>query len=88
MDAPIYNPQHHGVPRITLRARDAAKSLGISERTLQTLTAAKNIPHFRVGRAVLYSPSSLESWAREASANMTAFDIGAELGEARTPNVS
>ena len=53
--------------RLSLRAREAAKAIGISERTLWSLTAANEIPHVRVGRAVLYPVDGLRDWlARKA----------------------
>jgi len=50
------------VPQLALRPREAAKALGISERTLWTLTRAGEIPHVRLGRAVLYSIDALRAW--------------------------
>jgi excisionase family DNA binding protein len=47
------------IPTLALRPREAAKALGISERTLWTLTKAGRIACVRVGRAVLYSIETL-----------------------------
>ncbi len=50
---------------LAYRPRDAAKALGISERTLWGKTKAGLIPHLRVGRAVLYPVAVLERWLAE-----------------------
>jgi len=42
--------------------RDAAKRLGISERTLWTLTDAGEIPVVRIGRRVLYDLADLRAF--------------------------
>ena len=49
---------------LALRPREAAKALGISERTLWAMTARGEVPHFRIGRSVLYSVDSLREWLR------------------------
>ena len=51
-------------PRLALRPREVARALGISERVLWGLTAdqARGIPHFRIGRSVLYPRAALERW--------------------------
>ncbi len=47
------------IPRLGLRAKDAAIALGISERTLWTLTNTGEIPHRRIGRAIVYPVEGL-----------------------------
>ncbi len=47
---------------LALRTREAAEALGISERTLQSLTSAGEIPHFKLGRANLYPVRELADW--------------------------
>ena len=42
-----------------ISATKAAKTLGISPRSLWTLTRAGTIPHVRLGRRVMYSHNSL-----------------------------
>ena len=49
-------------PQLALRPRDAAKSLGMSERTLWTLTSRGEIPHVKLNRATLYPVESLKQW--------------------------
>lgn len=41
---------------------EGAKMLGISTRTLWTLTNANEIPHTRIGRRVLLNVSALREW--------------------------
>ena len=51
-----------------ISATMAAKTLGISPRSLWTLTQAGTIPFIQLGRRVMYSPSSLQNWvARNTS---------------------
>jgi predicted DNA-binding transcriptional regulator AlpA len=52
------------VPRVLLSAPDAARALGISERTLWGLTKPRGpVPSMRVGGRVLYLTSALRAWA-------------------------
>jgi hypothetical protein len=57
-------------PVLSLRPRDAAKALGIGTRKLWELTADRTsgIPHFRLGKAVLYPVRELQDWLAEHSA--------------------
>lgn len=48
---------------ILMTAKDAAKSLAISPRTLWSLTASGDIQAIRIGRSVRYRPSDLEQFA-------------------------
>lgn len=48
--------------QLALRPRSAAKALGISVRTLWALTASGQIPHIKLGRAVLYPVGQLQTW--------------------------
>lgn len=56
------NDQAGDMPRLLLRPREAAQSLGISERTLWNLTQAGTIPPIRLGRSVRYDPEVLRQW--------------------------
>lgn len=47
---------------LALRTREAAAALGVSERTLQSLVSAGEVPHVRVGRAVLFPVRELRDW--------------------------
>ena len=44
---------------------NAAKALGVSERLLWSLTNRNEIPHFKLGRATLYSVDALRQWMAE-----------------------
>lgn len=56
--------------RIALRPKEAARELGVGLRTLWRLTfEAKEIPHFKVGRAVMYRPEALAAWALRREQN-------------------
>ena len=50
---------------LALRAPDAARALGVSERTLWTMTRAGEIPHVRLGRVIVYPVDELREWLRD-----------------------
>ncbi len=50
---------------LAYRPRETARALGISERTLWAKTKAGDVPHLRLGRAILYPVAMLEQWLRE-----------------------
>jgi excisionase family DNA binding protein len=52
-------------PCLALRPRDAAKALGISERTLWDWTQHGYVPHIRRGKTILYPVSALRRWLDE-----------------------
>jgi excisionase family DNA binding protein len=47
---------------MTLRPREAAEALGVSERTLRSLMRSGEIPFARLNRAVLIPVSGLEAF--------------------------
>lgn len=51
------------VERLALRPREAARALGISERSLRSLQ--HRLPRLRVGRAVLFPVEGLRRWVRD-----------------------
>jgi len=51
-----------------LRPREAAKALGIGERLLWSKTNAGEIPHLRIGRAIIYPVGMLRDWMAEQAA--------------------
>ena len=59
----------HGLPplrlvdRLALRPKEAAEALGISERKLREFLP--ELPHVRVGGAVLLPVEGLRAWLRE-----------------------
>jgi len=59
-------------PCLALRPRQAAKALGVSERTLWTWTQQGSVPFVRLGKTVLYPTDSLRRWLDEqAKATVT-----------------
>ena len=66
----ISTPQEAGTAasttrRLALRPKEASKALGIGERLLWSLTNRGEIPHLKVGKAVLYPIAELERWLSE-----------------------
>jgi len=49
-------------PRLLLSAREAAKALSVSERTLYSRTADGTLPCVRLGGRRLYDPRALTAW--------------------------
>ena len=65
--------------RLALRPRDAAKALGISERTLWGLTSPRGpIPCVRIGpgkrQTVLYPTADLQDWLSRQAATAKGGD--------------
>lgn len=56
---------------LALRPKEAAKALGIGPRLLWTMTNRGEIPHVRLGRAVLYPVDALRRWLVEQVAKGT-----------------
>ncbi len=52
-------------PKLLLSPREAARALGISERTLWTITQSREVPSLRIGRLVKYRPEALAAWLAE-----------------------
>lgn len=48
--------------RLTYRKREAAAALGISERTLHDLLATREIPSFKLNRAVLIPVEGIRAY--------------------------
>ncbi len=63
-------------PCLAMRAREAAKALGVSERTLWDWTDKGQVPHIRRGRVVLYSVDALRQWLQHSSEPKT--EIGGQ----------
>ena len=57
----LNNSVKGGLP-LLIGATMAAKTLGISPRSLWTQTRSGIIPSIRLGRRVMYSPSILQDW--------------------------
>ena len=52
-------------PRLALRSKDAARALGIGERLLWSKTNSGEIPHVRIGKAIIYPVHLLHDWLTE-----------------------
>jgi excisionase family DNA binding protein len=52
-------------PCLSMRPREAAKALGISERLLWEWTDRGVVPHVRLGKAILYPVDSLREWLQK-----------------------
>jgi len=66
------------IPRLALRVRDAAKALGISERTLWGWTNRGDVPHIRIGTVILYPVDSLRDWLKQQAQRAAASDVSNE----------
>lgn len=42
--------------------REASQAIGISERTLWTLTKAGKVPHKKIGNRTLYPKDAIKAW--------------------------
>ncbi len=51
------------VDRLALRPKEAAEALGVSERTIRQILP--ELPHLRVGGAVLLPVESLRAWLKK-----------------------
>ena len=56
------SPQVDTPAPLALRPKDAARALGIGERLLWSKTNAGEIPHVRIGKAILYPVKLLNEW--------------------------
>jgi len=52
---------------LVVSAREAANLLGVSPRTIWSLTASGELPHARIGRRVVYPVAELEQWLESRS---------------------
>jgi len=62
MSEPTPTPDGRTIPVLALRPPEAAQALGISERLLWDMTRRGEVPHTRMGRAVLYPVGALNQW--------------------------
>jgi excisionase family DNA binding protein len=62
------NAVSHADEPLAHRPRDAAKLLGISERTLWQWTKDGSVPHIKRSRIVLYPHADLKAWLTRAAA--------------------
>ena len=61
---------------LALRPKAAAKVIGIGQRQLGQLTRAGEIPHVRLGQAVLYPVNALREWLIRRVSRSSAMTIG------------
>jgi excisionase family DNA binding protein len=52
-------------PILALRPAETAHALGIGVRKLWSMTVAGEIPHLRLGKAILYPVAELQRWLSE-----------------------
>ena len=76
-DDPRAAPPEVVLEPITLRARQAAVVLGLSERLVKELAAAGTLPSFKLGTCRLFHRASLEAWAAARQAEAAAAEGGA-----------
>ena len=55
------------LPRLALRPKDAAHAVGISERLLWAKTKSGEIPHCRIGTAVIYPLRLLQEYLEKSA---------------------
>lgn len=53
------------LPVLAMRPAEAAEALGVSARLLWSMTKSGEIPHTRLGRAVIYPVDELRAWLAE-----------------------
>ncbi|MFG0326020.1 MAG: helix-turn-helix domain-containing protein [Phycisphaerales bacterium JB037] len=71
MSQPLNDTTNAASKPIAMRPKEAAKALGICERLLWERTNRGEIPHVRIGRAVVYPVAELERWLAEQSSRST-----------------
>jgi excisionase family DNA binding protein len=72
---PLLHPEPEA-PRLALRPREAAKALGVSERTLWTWTKEGRVPCVRLGSSVRYPVDALKRWLSEQAETKPATPEG------------
>ena len=55
--------------RLTLTVAEAAEQLGVSEKTVYTLTHRLDFPTIRIGRRTVISREGLREWVRSQEQN-------------------
>jgi excisionase family DNA binding protein len=72
------------LPRTTLKAKEAAKYLGISYCKLLELAKSRKIPHIRAGSRVLFRKESLDRWMTDQeTSSLSSDDIQGTYGTLR-----
>jgi len=65
--SPTHNDKRPSELRLTVRPKEAAIAIGVSERTLRTLIKAGEIPASKINRAVLIPIAGLEAFIQRHS---------------------
>jgi excisionase family DNA binding protein len=63
-----------GHPPLALRPREAAKAIGVCERTLWEWTHHGDVPHLKVGGTMLYPVDALRDWLSRRAATVKGGD--------------
>lgn len=84
MSNPLLSNPKTDAPCLAMRPREAARALGVSERTLWTWTREGSIPHVRRGALILYPVDALRRWLDE-QVKATATPEAAGLVEKAPP---
>ncbi len=71
-------PNEPQIPCIGMRAREAAKALGVSERTLWQWAAEGIIPHVRIGKVRLFPADVIRRWLSEQAQTVNGENNGPE----------
>lgn len=61
---------------LSLRPKEAARVLNISERLLWEWTRCEGVPHVRIGNVVLYPVDGVRQWLVERSVTLTGQQEG------------
>ena len=74
-------PGHHLPPLpLAMRPKVAAKAIGVSERTLWSMTKRGAIPHAKLGRSTVYPTAGILAWLEEITENPPVKRPPAALG--------
>ena len=70
--SPLTRPAPIGADALLIAARDAARMLSVSERTLWGITHPRgSLMPVRIGSRCLYSPDALRSWIASQTASVS-----------------
>ncbi len=65
MSTTISAPPAADDQRLCLTRRELARAIGLSERTISTLTGDGEIPYVRIGHSIRYPREIITQWLRE-----------------------
>jgi excisionase family DNA binding protein len=81
MKPELLSPSPPVITPLSVRPKEAARALGISERLLWSWTQNHQIPHVRVGGVVLYPVEELQRWLRGQTTCIAAGQSGNESAD-------